>query len=147
MGPAGRRRDVARARTRCAPTSPGMGIFFSPETRGPVPQSLAFLRRDRIAGIRARGLDQALLVEEVRESLLPAGLVLVQSWGPADTAQAPSEDAVTPSWPKEAVRATCPAPLSKEAAPAAGKLWGSGGWGRTCGGHFAGVAGHLPQSG
>jgi hypothetical protein len=52
MGPAGRRRDVARARTRCAPTSPGMGIFSLSETRGPVPQWLAFLRGDRIAGIK-----------------------------------------------------------------------------------------------
>lgn len=54
MGPAGRRRDVARARTRCAPTSPGMGFFFffSSETRGPVPQWLVFLRGDRIAGIK-----------------------------------------------------------------------------------------------
>lgn len=73
--------------------------------------------------------------------------MLVQSGGPIDSAQAPAEDAVTPSWPKAAARATCQVPLSKEAALAAEKLWGSGGWGRTCGGHFAGVAGHLLWSG
>lgn len=73
--------------------------------------------------------------------------MLVQSGGPIDSAQAPAEDTVTPSWPKAAARAACQVPLSKEAARAAEKLWGSGGWGRTCGGHFAGVAGHLLWSG
>lgn len=76
--------------------------------------------------------------------LLRSGLVLVQSWVPEPSAQAPAEDPVTPSWPKAAARTTCPEPLSKEAAPAAGKLGVQGAWGRTFGGHFAGVAGHLP---
>lgn len=46
------------------------GFFFPPETRGPVPQSLAFLRRDRIAGIKGllgqEDWIKRLLVEEVR---------------------------------------------------------------------------------
>lgn len=132
MGPAGRRRDVARARTRCAPTSPGMGIFFNPpETRGPVPQWLAFLRGDRIAGIKdllgqADWIKWLQALEEVRRVIASVSPILGTR---SLSKQAPAGDAVTPSWPKSAARAMCPAPLSKEAAQATGKLWGSGGAG------------------
>lgn len=79
MGPAGRRRNVARARTRCAPTSPGMGTSPPPppKARGPVPQRLAYLRGDRIAGIKgllgqADWITRRQREEEVRR--VPAAL-------------------------------------------------------------------------
>ncbi|MEJ1283525.1 hypothetical protein NN561_014495 [Cricetulus griseus] len=66
MGPAGRRRDVARARTRCAPTSPGMGTFPQRPEDQSGPQRLAYLRGGRIAGIKGL-LGQADWITRLRE--------------------------------------------------------------------------------
>lgn len=112
---------------------PRNGDFFfnPPETRGPVPQWLSFLRGDRIAGIKdllgqADWIKWLQALEEVRRVIASVSPILGTR---SLSKQAPAGDAVTPSWPKSAARAMCPAPLSKEAAQATGKLWGSGGAG------------------
>lgn len=142
MGPAGRGRDVTPARTHCAPTFPRIGTFpWRPADPSP---SGGFAPRGagRVGDERPGGAGGWELAASERRRC-PGPILTLGTQAPV-LARVPS---ALLSLPGSAGQGALPGPpcpsasLSENVASSLETVGSSvGGWGCTCGGHFAGVA-------